>query len=89
MAQRFHLDLVNTTDGTIWFTLVVDDPVGYFVEEYNDSPNVFIKGRTKLITPCDLAKHEVNGVSLIKLVENKLQEIVEAHHPRPLLMAVA
>ena len=84
MAERFHLDSVSTASGTIWFTLVIDNPLTYYVELYNDSRNAFIKDRTKRILPADLSKHWVNGVPLISLVENKLEEMAELAHLKSL-----
>ena len=78
MAQRFHLDLMNSPEGTVWFTLVLEEPVRYHVESYTDSRNAYLKERTKYIAPSEFGQYQVNGVPLIKLVENKLQDMVEA-----------
>ena len=78
MAERFHLDSVKNRDSTTWYTLVVEDPVNYFVEEYNDTKNAFIKDRTKRIARADLGKHQINGTPLITVVENKMSDIAEA-----------
>ena len=75
MAERFHLDSVSGPDGTTWYTLVLEDPVIYFVEQYNDTRNAFIKERTKRIARADLGKHNVNGIPLITLVESKMDDL--------------
>ena len=84
MADRFHLDSVATASGTVWYTLVIDNPVGYYVEQYNDSKNAFIKDRTKRISAVELTKHWVNGTPLITLVENKMTEMAELAHLKSL-----
>jgi len=82
VADRYHLDVVRKGDETIWFTLVIDDPVCYYVEQYHQSNRVFQTDRTHHILPEELARHRVNDRSLIKLVENKLQELVESSQDR-------
>ena len=84
MADRFHLTSVKTVEGAIWYTLVLNDPIGFYVEKYNDSRNAFIKERTKTISPDELPKHWVNGMPLISLVENKLEELAEISHLKSL-----
>ncbi len=78
MAERIHLDVVERDDEKIWFTLVVDDPVGFYVEQYHEPNGVCFSARTRNIQPDELAKTWINDLSLIKLVENKFQEMAEA-----------
>jgi len=78
MAERYHLDVVKREDETIWFTLVIEEPVRYFVEQYHESRKAFESCRTRQIPAEELARHWVNDRPLIKLVENKLQELIEA-----------
>jgi len=61
----------------------MDDPVGYFVEKYQESNNAFTGCRTSQIQRTELAKHWVNDRPLIRLVEDKLQEIVEKSRRQP------
>jgi hypothetical protein len=77
VLDRYHLDVVRKEDETVWFTLIVDDPVRYYVEQYHESNKAFRGDRTLHILPEELARHRVNDRPLIKLVENKLQELVE------------
>ena len=83
MGTRFHLDSVSTKDGTLWFTLVIENPTNYFVELYNDSSQPFLTERTKIIKPIDFKNHQVNGVPLVKLVENTLKGMVETLQSLP------
>jgi len=78
VVERFHLDSVKDREGTIWFTLVMEDPTNYFVEQYNDSQFGTAQQRTMCISRDKLKNHNVNGIPLITLVENKLAEIAEA-----------
>src|SRR6185369_2082003 len=75
VADRFHLGSISEDSGTIWFTLVVDSPSNFFVERYNDSTQPFIRDRLKTIKPSEFGKHQINGVSLNKIVGSKLVEI--------------
>ena len=78
MASRYHLDVVRKEEETIWFTLVIDDPVRYYVEQHHESNKAFQADRTLHILPEELAKHSVNDRPLIKLVENKFQDLADA-----------
>jgi len=78
MADRYHLDMVKNGEETVWFTLVVEEPVRFFVEQYCESNRAFSCCRTWTIPAEDLARIQVNDRPLIKLVENKLQELAEA-----------
>ncbi len=78
VVERFHLDSAKDREGTIWFTLVVEDPINYFVEQYHDSKFRNAQDRMMCISRDKLRNHIVNGIPLITLVENKLAEIAEA-----------
>ena len=41
MTERFHLGLVKGESETIWYTLVIEFPIQYFVEKYHESKNAF------------------------------------------------
>ena len=84
VAERFHLDSVTNADGTTWFTLVIEDPVNYFVEQYNDAKIAFVRNETRHILRSEIGKHWVNGVPLVMLVENKLGELAEDAHIKAL-----
>jgi hypothetical protein len=84
VAERFHLDSVTTLEGTTWFTLVIEEPAKYFVEQYNDAKTAFATNRTKRILPSEFSKHWVNGIPLVMLIENKLGELVEDAHIKAL-----
>jgi len=75
---------VATLQGTVWYTLILNDPVSFYVEVYNDSTNAFIKDRSKRILPVELHKHWVNDMPLISMVEQKLEEMAEASHLKSL-----
>ena len=75
MAKRYHLKTVDGIDGTIWLTLVYEDPYHFFVEQYNDSRLSFLVDRLKIIRIDDLCRYEFEGVSLVDLVEQKLAQI--------------
>ena len=62
----------------MWFTLVLEDSMTFFVEQFNDSILSFLTGRVKKIFPADFNDHLVNGVPLAKLVDAKLKEIENA-----------
>lgn len=79
MAKRHHLKSVETADGTIWLTLVCEDPLNFFIEQYNDAKISFLKERLKIIRSNELGRHEINGVPLVKLVERELKQILGAH----------
>ena len=68
---------------TIWYTLVLEDPIDYFVEQYHESNNTFSGCRTRQIEREDLVRHWVNDRPLIRLVEDKLLEIVEKSWGQP------
>jgi hypothetical protein len=85
MPKKVHLDSVNKTDGTVWFTLIFDDSKSFFVEERFDSDMPFIKNKVKAILPSEFNHYTVNGVPLSKLVNFQLNELVAsklsaAHH---------
>lgn len=85
-----HLGSVNSESGTVWFTLVIEDSFDYYVERYNDSQYPFVKERFKRIEPEEFGKHQINGVSLTRLIGEKMKEIISDTHPlrfklRPLI----
>lgn len=75
MPKKVHLDSVNKAQGTVWFTLVFDNPDRFFVEERFDSNQPFLKNKVKEIKPGEFDQHTVNGVSLSKLVNLQLNEL--------------
>jgi hypothetical protein len=85
MATRVHLGSVEKLDGTVWFTLVIDNLSTFYVEQYNDSRQPLIRERIKTINPAEFNHYEVNGTPLSTLVETKMKEIFEAAKvvPRP------
>lgn len=78
MEKRFYLDSDHRPEGTIWYTLVFENPTTYFVERFNDSVLSFLTGRVKKIRPSEFNGQTVNGVRLAELVETKLKEIDNA-----------
>jgi len=76
MPKKVHLDSVNRTGGTVWFTLVFDGPQNFFVEERLDTNQPFMKNKVKEIPPDEFYKHTVNGVALSELVSVELNELV-------------
>src|SRR4051812_24807127 len=77
VVNRYHLDVVRMENQAIWITLVVDDPVGFYVEQYYETNSVFTDHRTRRIEPDELSRHWVNNIPLIKLVEKKFEEIIK------------
>jgi len=75
MNKRIHLGSTVTADGATWFTLVFEYGSELFVEEYNDSNLQVRDKRLKIIPSTDFSKHEVNGVCLRKMVDEKFKEI--------------
>ena len=75
MLGGYDLGSVERADGTVWFTLVFESPTSYCVFKYDDSPALFLKERTEIIHPDEFDRHEVNGVPLSKLVEEKLKAL--------------
>lgn len=74
MSQRIYLGSVSTFEGTVWFTLVLENPTNYHVERYNDTAQAFMKDRLKIIQPHEFGQFHIDGKSLAKVVEEKLQE---------------
>ena len=87
--MRYHLDSIETTTGTIWLTLVCENPFRFFVEQYNDSKLSFLKDRLKVIQAGDLDRHGVNGISLATLVERKRRQIQDMEKSTPASVAAA
>lgn len=75
MVKKLHLDSVIQPDGTVWFTLVFENPTKFFVEELHDSNLPFIKHKIRTISAADLEEHAINGVCMSKLVKSKLKEV--------------
>ena len=75
MAKKVHLDSVAKPNGTVWFTLVFENPASFFVEERFDSNRPFSNNKIKEIKPGEFSGHVVNGVSLSKLVNFQLNEL--------------
>jgi len=75
MSERIHLGSVSKPEGALWFTLVVESPIHFYVEVYNDSPRSFLVERTKIVRVGEFGRHDVNGVSLSTLVAEKFNEI--------------
>lgn len=75
MANRYQLDIVQRDEEIIRFTLVIDDPFGYFVEQLHEPVQPFAKARIHRIQREELLKYWVNDIPLIKLVERKLEEL--------------
>jgi hypothetical protein len=75
MVGGYDLGSVERADGTVWYTLVFESPTSCCVFRYDDSPALFLKERTEIIHMDDFDKHEVNGIPLSKLVEEKLKAL--------------
>lgn len=82
MVQRVHLDVVERASERIWFTLVIENPIRYYVEQYHEPHSVSFSTRTREIQPDELARTWVNDQPLIKLVESKFQEMAERDQPQ-------
>jgi hypothetical protein len=78
MAQRHHLDSIQTPTGIIRYTLVFESPSNYFVEQCIDTNLPSVKDRVRKIPQSEFPKCSVNSVPLNKLVEIKMKEMVEA-----------
>lgn len=74
MAERIHLGTIDRSDGTIWYTLIVESPTRFHVEQYNDSIQVFLKERLTTIPTNELGRHVIGGISLATLVADKFKE---------------
>ena len=78
MARRFYLSSIDKDDGTvIWFTLVLEGASQFFVERCRDSRLPFMRDQITRIEGDDLGRVQLDGVSLDKLVKNRLREIRE------------
>ena len=75
MAHRYPLAEVNKPDGTLWFTLVFEDYANLFVERYNDSNRALVTARIQNIPVKKFDRYKINGMSLKRLVAEKLEEI--------------
>lgn len=76
MAERFYLGAEPKAEGTIHFTLVVENPDDFCVEAYNDSRLPFVRERHKIIRAHHFTNYKINGVTLDKLVAEKIYEEV-------------
>lgn len=77
MVQRYKLDVVQRDDEIVTFTLVVDDPFDYFVEQRHEMLQPFRKAQERRIQRKDFLKYWVNENPLIVLVERKLEELAK------------
>ena len=75
MNNRIPLGSLNKPDGVTWFTLVFEYGSELFVEEYNDFYNKAPGAPLKKIPSNEFSKHEINGISLRKIVDEKFKEI--------------
>jgi len=82
MGSRIHLDVVERVDEKIWFTLIIEDPIGYYVEQYHEPLSVSFSSRTRIIQPAELSRTWVNDQPLIKLVERKFEEMARCEQPQ-------
>ncbi len=78
MIERYALATVKHENEIIRFTLVINDPLSYFVEQCHEPTKPFVQAQKFQIKPDELSKRRVNGIPLIKLVERKLEELAEA-----------
>lgn len=78
MPLRIHLDIVERPGETIWFTLVIDDPIHFYVEQCFESKKPYHCG-TWQIKAEELSRYWVNDKSLIKLVEEKFTELTQRY----------
>lgn len=88
MSQRFHLGSVSRNEGTLWFTLVMENTKDFYVELYNDTCQPFVKERLKTFRIADFDQYEINGVALKKLVADKMQELKTVGLPKIFLPSV-
>ncbi|HEY1660905.1 MAG TPA: hypothetical protein VGI03_00665 [Verrucomicrobiae bacterium] len=77
MTERHLLSLEKRESEIIRFTLVINAPYSYFVEESHEPTQPFKKAHTMLIEATSLSNYQVNGVPLIKLVETKFEELAK------------
>lgn len=75
MMQRHKLDTVQQDQEIVTFTLVIDYPYDYFVEQRCDPTKPFAKMQLHFIKREDFFKYIVNSIPLIQLVERKLEAI--------------
>jgi hypothetical protein len=75
MVKKLYLDSTVKPEGTVWFTLVFENPTKFFVEELHDSNLPFVKHRVETISAADLDERTINGVSMKKVVVAKLNEV--------------
>lgn len=74
MNKRIHLGSSACPNGVVWFTLVFESS-DLFVEEYIDS-NVKIEEKRLTRIPCnEFSRHQINGVPLRQIVDEKFKEI--------------
>jgi hypothetical protein len=79
MNKRIHLGSVATPEGIVWFTLVFEYGSELFVERYNDSRLETKEKRLTKIPSNEFSKHELNGVLLRTLVDEKFKNIPYAN----------
>lgn len=83
MPGRIHLDVVERDGERIWFTLVVDAPVGFHVEQCHEQKGLSYSICTRHIEPDEMARVWVNDRPLISLVKKKFQEMAERSQAQP------
>jgi|HubBroStandDraft_1064217.scaffolds.fasta_scaffold1389428_1 hypothetical protein len=72
MAKKIHLDSIERPEGTIWFTLVMENDKEFFVEKTIDTKLPTLKNKVEKIPPSDFSKHIVNGKSLTTLIAERI-----------------
>jgi len=72
MPTKIHLDSMEKPEGTIWFTLIVENNKEFFVEKTTDSKLPHSRNKIEKITPSDFSKHVVNGKNLMTLIADRI-----------------
>ena len=74
LVERIHLDIVERTNETIRYTLIIDDLSHCPGRATIVKPKTHSRVRTWWIEPEHFTKYMVNGKSLMTLVGEKIQE---------------
>lgn len=72
MPTKIHLDSMEKPEGTIWFTLIVENNKEFFVEKTIDSKLSYGRNKVEKIAPDDFGKHIVNGKNLKTLIADRI-----------------
>lgn len=74
MVKKLYLDSVVKPEMTVWFSIVFENSTKFFVEVMQDFNHPSHQREVKTISAADLEEHDINGVSMKKLVTARLNQ---------------